>query len=391
VWEIHRDSPTEKRRKSMTEQRICTRCVLTEGTPGIEFDEDGICNYCRDYKSQQLELLGEAQLVELLERFKQKNRDKEYDCMIGVSGGRDSTYAMYKLVHDYGMRILGIHYDNPFTSPQAKENMERAAEILGVKILKWQFPPGEHVNATKKAIKVWARNPSSRMIPVVCAHCKNWWPTIFTHARENDVSLIVIGSNPLETASFKRKGFGGARTYHKITNLPRIIRGALAELFRNPGYLTLDWGLILSMYRGASHSSRYLRRRYRDISVIRLFDYLRWDEETVEETIKRELGWQKSAEVESSWRFDCRLDYLRRVMYSCLVGVTELRDLFSKMIREGMLSRDEALDRLSREDRVDRAVAESVAKDIGVTLSEVGIDSDTPFLSTPSVTSASHE
>jgi hypothetical protein len=356
----------------MSEKRICTRCLLTEDTPGIAFDELGVCNYCATYETK-LAVLGEDKLIALLDAYKAKNKDRKYDCMIGVSGGRDSTYTLFKLVRDYRMRVLCIHYDNPFTSEQAKANMRTAADILGVEIVKWGFPEGAHVAATKKALRVWSRHPSSSLIPIVCAHCKNWWPTIFKHARRNGVNLIVIGSNPLETASFKKEGFGGARTYHKLTNIPRIIKGTIKEIAANPGYLKLSWKLILSMYLGASHSSPYLKKVYRDMNVIRLFDYIRWDEKEVETTISRELGWKKSPEVESTWRFDCRLDYVRRKMYAATVGVTELRDLFSKMIREGMLTRDEALARLAKEDHIPVEVADDVLKTLDMKLDDLNL------------------
>ena len=358
----------------MAEQNvICTKCVLIESTPGIAFNEKGICNYCLTHESMKLQ--GEEKLIETLNSFRNKN--KKYDCMVGISGGRDSTYTLWKMVREYKMKVLAIHYDNPFTSEQAKKNMKRALEILNVDIIKWGFPEGEHMNATKKSLKVWARNPSSILIPIVCAHCKNWWPTIFKHARENDVSLIVIGSNPLETASFKKKGFGGARTYHKLSNLPKIVVKSFKELIKNPAYLTnCSWPLILSMYLGASHSSPYLRWRYKDISVIRLFDYLKWDEKEVESTIIKSLGWQKSPEVASSWRFDCRLDYVRRKMYASTVGVTELRDLFSKMIRENLMTREEALNRLEIEDFVSEDLANDVLRDLDLKLSDLNLELD---------------
>jgi len=95
---------------------------------------------------------GEEKLIQTLNQFRNKRR--KYDCMVGLSGGRDSTYTLWKLVNDYKMRDLAIHYDNPFTSEQARKNMQRASEILGVDIIKWSFPEGDHVNATKKALKV---------------------------------------------------------------------------------------------------------------------------------------------------------------------------------------------------------------------------------------------
>jgi len=350
--------------------RICTNCLLTDDTPGIHFDENGVCNYCSMY--EKMTVLGEDKLLEVLNQYRDKS--KKYDCMIGLSGGRDSTYTLWKLVNDYKLRVIAIHYDNPFTSEQARINMKKATEILGVDIIKWRFPDNAHVNATKKAIKVWANHPSSIMIPVVCAHCKNWWPTIFKHARAQNVSLIIIGSNPLETASFKQKGFGGARTYHKFSNIPNVIEKSFRELWANPRYLTnLSWPLILSMYLGASHSSPYLKWRYKDVNVIRLFDYIKWNEDEVESAIKTNLSWQKSPEVASSWRFDCRLDYVRRKMYSSTIGITELRDLLSKMIREGMITREKAAARLEVEDQIPLPVIENVLSNLDIKISDLKI------------------
>lgn len=356
----------------MKDYRTCSRCLLTEHTPGISFDEAGVCSYCLTYQTK-LNVLGEDKLIELLNAHKERSKNRKYDCMVGVSGGRDSTFTLYKLVRDYGMRVLGIHYANPFQSDQAKRNMQRASEILKVDILKWSYKEGSTLKGTKKALRLWSRHPSAPLIPIVCLSCKAGFPTQLKYARKNDVSLYVIGSNPLETASFKKEEFGGARTYHKLTNIPRIVMKALQEIRRNPGYLGLSWKLVLFTYFGASHSSPYVRALYGDIAVIRLFDYLKWNEKEVESLITKELDWRKSPEVESSWRFDCRLDYVKRKMYASTVGVTELRDLFSKMIREGMFTREEAVERLKKEDHVPDTVADDVLRPLGMKLEDLNL------------------
>ncbi|MBN1844757.1 MAG: hypothetical protein JW810_03670 [Sedimentisphaerales bacterium] len=352
------------------ESRLCTKCVLTATTPGIAFDEGGVCNYCRTYAP--LAVAGEGELRAVLARY--RNRGGPYDCMVCISGGRDSTYALWKLVHDYHMKVLAVNYRNPFTSPQARENIRRAVEILGVDFCDWEFPGDAHRRNTQKMLRVWSRRPTSTLIPIVCAHCKTTWPDFFRIARDHDISLIVIGSNPLETASFKQAGLGGARYYFKPSRLPRIIKKTFGEIVRNPRYLTqCSWGLVLKMYLCAGHNSPYLRRRYRDVRVIRLFDYLKWNEKEVLATITANLDWRKAPQVESSWRFDCQLDYARRIMYRDTVGVTELRDLFSKMIREGMMSRDEARERLKTEDEVPPAVADAVLGEMGLRLADLNL------------------
>ncbi len=353
----------------MMSQTMCTRCVLTSTTPGIVFDENGVCNYCSTHK--RMTVKGEEALLEILNRFKEKKN--RYDCIVCVSGGRDSTYALWKLVHDYGMHVLAVNYKNPFTSEQARQNIKNAVERLGVELYEWEFPDDIQRKTTKKALKVWAHHPSSVMIPIVCAHCKLGGPMHFKIAHDHGTNLMILGANPLETASFKRAGFGGAREYHRLSRIPKLLRLSLKELAQNPRYMTnLSWALVLKLYLYTGDTP-YLKMRYPDMRVLALFDYLRWDEKEVISTISEHCGWRKSPEVASSWRFDCRLDYVRRRMYSSTVGVTELRDLFSKMIREGMMSREEALNRLETEDVIPDDVANDVLSDLGMTLSDLNL------------------
>lgn len=134
------------------------------------------------------------------------------------------------------------------------------------------------------------------------------------------------------------------------------------------------------MSLAASHSTPYMKWLYSDINVIRLFDFLRWDEKEIEGKISRELGGRKSGEIESSWRFDCRLDYVRRYMYAATVGVTELQDLYSKMIREGMITREEAFERLKKENWISRDIVSNVLEQLDLNLSELNLNFYTKFL-----------
>lgn len=361
----------------MKNEKICTKCLMTEGTPGIQFDVSGVCNYCREYVPMQVQ--GEEKLLAELDKY--RGSGGKHDCMVCISGGRDSTFVLWKMVHDYKMNVLAVTYKSPFLSKYAQRNVETAVEKLGVDHMYWEYPKGAHFKTTKKHLMIWNKNPSSKMIPFICAHCKSWNFEFYNIARRNKIPLIVFGSNPLETASFKQAGFGGARSYGKLSNLPKLASRSLGELYSNPSYLRADWGMVLKMYLGASHSTPYMRFRNRNISAIRLFDYLKWDAGMVEDTIRKNLDWKKSEEVEASWRFDCRLDYIRRLMYQSLTGVTELRDLYSKMIREGMLTREDAAARLEVEEKIPRPVVENVLGSFGLKLSDLNLDINDDFIS----------
>ena len=112
----------------------CTKCVLPDTIPDIQFDSDGSCNYCSNHQSVQVK--GDLELQKILDAYRVPN--KKYDCMVGISGGRDSAFTLYKVVKDFGMRALAVNYANPFTSQQAKDNMKSMTDILNVDFISFE-------------------------------------------------------------------------------------------------------------------------------------------------------------------------------------------------------------------------------------------------------------
>lgn len=116
--------------------RICTRCIYDERTPGIIFDENGVCNYCKmvdDLINQYQTGLpeGEKRIKKIIERIKVEGKGKKYDCVIGVSGGTDSSYLMWWAVQN-GLRPLAVHYDNTWNTSIATENIRKVTSKLKI-------------------------------------------------------------------------------------------------------------------------------------------------------------------------------------------------------------------------------------------------------------------
>jgi N-acetyl sugar amidotransferase len=113
----------------------CARCLYDETVPGIHFDQDGICNYCHlhDQMEQEYPLgpVGEARLADLVATIRQVGRGKKYDCIIGVSGGCDSSFLVYRMV-ELGLRPLAVHFDNTWNSPTATQNIYNVLKGLNV-------------------------------------------------------------------------------------------------------------------------------------------------------------------------------------------------------------------------------------------------------------------
>ncbi|MFW6024722.1 MAG: N-acetyl sugar amidotransferase [Candidatus Woesearchaeota archaeon] len=130
----------ETKGKKVKEKRIryCTRCPQDTTIPGIEFDKKGVCNYCHLHdKMEQMfpsGKKGENILKKKFEKIKKRNKKRKYDCIVGISGGRDSTYLLYKLVKDWKLNPLAVHFNDGFDNPVAGENMIKACEKLNVEL-----------------------------------------------------------------------------------------------------------------------------------------------------------------------------------------------------------------------------------------------------------------
>lgn len=145
----------------MSEYRICNRCVMdTNGDPTITFDENGFCNYCSD----ALRLRGEvpapgdlSKLEAVFTRIKAECKNAPYDCLVGVSGGLDSSYIVY-LGHKFGLRMLGIHIDDGLDTEIAKKNIAALCEKSGLTLHSIKPDPEQYRDLTLSFFKASVPN-----------------------------------------------------------------------------------------------------------------------------------------------------------------------------------------------------------------------------------------
>ena len=119
--------------------RICSRCIYDERFGGISFDEDGVCNYCIQvddmtemYGTGKVE--GRTKLEKIIRDIKSCGRDRRYDCVIGVSGGTDSSYLLLKS-KEWGLRPLAVHYDNTWNNACATQNIYKVTKALDIDLM----------------------------------------------------------------------------------------------------------------------------------------------------------------------------------------------------------------------------------------------------------------
>jgi tRNA(Ile)-lysidine synthase TilS/MesJ len=122
------------------EYQICKRCVMDTTDPDIVFDESGYCNHCSNAIKHLKENFGDKvkndeKLHDIIQIVKQEGKDKPYDCLIGLSGGIDSSYLAYILVKQYGIRPLAIHLDNGWNSELAVSNIHTIVTKLNIDLI----------------------------------------------------------------------------------------------------------------------------------------------------------------------------------------------------------------------------------------------------------------
>ena len=127
----------------IVDYRICARCVMDTSDPEIRFDAEGHCNHCTDYLGNRIHAVkpdtSGQELAVLMDRVKAAGAGRKYDCVIGVSGGVDSS-AVVRLAVTHGLRVLAVHMDNGWNSPIAVQNINRLVEQLGIDYASYVLP-----------------------------------------------------------------------------------------------------------------------------------------------------------------------------------------------------------------------------------------------------------
>lgn len=121
---------------SKVDLQICSRCIYDERVSGISFDEEGVCNYCHQQDSLVEQYgtgnaKGEAAFDKIVEDMKFQGKNKKYDCIVGVSGGTDSSYMLH-LAKERGLRPLAVHYDNTWNTAVSTQNIRKMLEALDI-------------------------------------------------------------------------------------------------------------------------------------------------------------------------------------------------------------------------------------------------------------------
>lgn len=197
----------------------CAHCIIdTNDDPHVTFDNQGVCSYCQNYQRQKFQFVkvgadGESELKTLIERVKKSGKNKKYDCIIGLSGGVDSSYLALK-VSQWGLRALAVHFDNGWNSELAVKNIEQIISKLKIDLYTLVIDWEEFRDLQLAFIRA-----SVVDIEMITDHAIV--ATLYKLAIEHDVKFILSGSNYVTEAILPNNWIHHKADYVHIKALQR--------------------------------------------------------------------------------------------------------------------------------------------------------------------------
>lgn len=305
--------------------QICTRCIVDTTVPGAVFDSNGVCSYCHLHDKMEKDFpndaRGEIFLLKLANKIKKQNINNKYDCVAGISGGRDSTFSLHYIVKKMGLRPLAVHFNDGFGNPVAGENMIKVCNKLGVELR-----------------------------------------TITSDWRESkDIKLAFLkaGTPDMEEGT----DIGIATALYGMAAKEGLTHILIGQSFRTEGIAPLTWNFLDGKYLKAVHKqfgTTSLRkwkpddpgfnlgikemfyytilRKIKTIPTLYYVDYVR---KNVDEFLKAELEWQDPGAHYFDDLYQSLMTYVHRVKF----GINRRKFNYSALVRSGQMAREEAIER----------------------------------------------
>ena len=328
------------------EFRRCTSCVLPETMPFIQFDSKGVCNYCRNYAPSNV--MGHDALEQLVAPH--RSGSEKADCLVAFSGGRDSTYGLHYMKQVLGMNPIAYTYDWGMVTDLARRNAARICGKLGVEHIIVSANIKQKRGYIRKNVDAWLKRPALGMIPLFMAGDKQFYYYAHKLREQTGVSLMVFSAgNKLETTDFKTGfcGIPGGSPKGLLTSLPlasklHLVAYYLKQYLLNPSYINASIKDTLAAF----YCSYVLPDDY-----VYLYHYIRWDEDEIMKTLRDEYDWEAASDTRATWRIGDGTASFYNYIYFTVAGFTEHDTFRSNQVREGIMTRDEAMQHLREENR----------------------------------------
>ncbi len=346
----------------------CTNCILPETYPYISFDKNGVCNYCLNYEKQKF--YGEDALNKYLEKF--RSNSGEPDCIVGLSGGRDSCYGLHLLKEKLGLNPVAYTYDWGLTTDISRVNAAKVCGKLGVEHIIRSADIEQKRRYVNLNISSWLKRPHLGMLPIIQAGDKGFYDYGRKLSKELNIKLVVHCTGyQLEQREFFL-GFAGIsqklknnqRMYsYNVINKLKMLYWYSLQFILNPAYVN---AALLDNFNG------FLASFVRKDDFLHLYNYEPWDEKEITKVLNEKYNWQDDISYgKNQWRMGDGQTAFNNFVYHTIAGFSEYDNFRSNQIREGLLTRSEALELCQQDNKIKYDTLKNFSDIIGFNLDNV--------------------
>lgn len=310
--------------------KICSHCIMDTSDPQIRFDAVGLCDYCKNFDDSirlgwGAGVNGENNLAKLADTIRLAGKDKEFDCIIGLSGGLDSSYAAYVAVKKMGLRPLLFHVDAGWNTDQAVGNIEKLVDGLGLDlytdVVNWEAVKRMQVAFLRAGI------PDQDLVQDAA-----FFSGLYRFARKHKIKHIITGYNFSTECCREPEEWGGYLGIDKT--LFGDIWAKCGDGQPNDDFPLVDILVYKLWYQ------KVLRMKIHH--PLNLVPYIKKD---AEDELERHFGWQRFQHKHHESRFT---RFYEDYWLPRRFGFEKRRAHFSSLIMTGQMTREQALDRISR-------------------------------------------
>ena len=310
----------------MNNYKMCNKCIMDTSDADIIYDEQGVCNHCHSYiekidsRVYSIEERDEK-LSALINKIKLKGKNKEYDCIIGVSGGVDSTYVAF-LTKQLGLKPLAIHFDNGWNSELAVSNIEKVLNKLDIDLYTYVIDWEEFRDLQKSFL--FASTPDGE-IPT--DHAIN--ALLFREASKRGIKYIINGMNyATESLAVKSWAYGHS-DWKYISSIHKLFGNIKLKNYPHYSLLNLFYWTFIKR-----------------IMVVSILNYIDYKKDKVMDVLQNELGWvyYGGKHYESIYT-----RFYQGYILPEKFNIDKRRGHLSDLIHSGQLSREQALEDIKAE------------------------------------------
>lgn len=315
---------------AIEDKKICQKCVMPEVPSRIWLNQDGVCNLCLEHEAKpKAQPLLESDFIKILDKYRGKHK---YDCLVMCSGGKDSTAALYFMKKRYNLNPLAFMFDHGFETEEAINNVKRAVNKLGVDFIFYK------TNQMKSMFKSIIKSKSKA---IICHPCSIWYMDLaFEMAEKNDAPIVIAGWTKGQSEKQEVMSKCGCNVH--APEYADMAKETNNFLEKNP---TMD-----VEYKNFPRTMEELlarnKKRKHKAMVLSPHWFLPYGPEEYVKIIKDEVGWEYTKESYPTKTTNCNMNFVSAYNAMKFFGYTHYHVEMSKLIREGVITREQALEDL---------------------------------------------